>query len=67
MANEALRHQIMGILIEEGQDILDIAKQAESDILEAVKKITDDEDENIRGAKLLGLSLAAIEFEDMFD
>jgi len=67
MNKEAVRQQILGMLIEESPEMLDIARQAEKEILEAVIKATNDEDKDKKAAKFLGVTLASLEFEDMCD
>ena len=67
MNKDAVRTHIHGMLIEEGQDMLDIAKRTEKEILEFVIKAISDDDKNKKAAKALGLTLASLEFESMFE
>ena len=66
MSNEAMRYQILGMLAEEGDEYVEIAKATEEHLYSYIKDYISDDDEKIRTTKSLGLSLAAIKFEDFY-
>jgi len=67
MNKAAVRTHIFGMLAEQGPEYVEIAKKVEAETLEFIRKVVADDDEDIGAAKVLGLTLATLELEDMFD
>ena len=65
MSNEALKYQILGFLSEQPEDIQALAKNTKANLLEHVKEMLVEPDDDRRAAILIGITLATIEFEDI--
>ena len=65
MDNEVTRTHFLGMLAEEGREYLDIGENTRDAVLTFVKELVLDDDDSVQTAKLIGLALAQLEFEDL--
>ena len=67
MSNEAIKNQLIGILAEQGDQELAIARSIKEQVIEFVVELTKDDDEEAQTVKRVGFALATLELDDMFD
>ena len=65
MSSEAVRQQILGVLVEEGLEYVEIAQKFESDLVEHIKKEIASEDEKVKASNIMGLTLAMFRLEEI--
>lgn len=64
--NEAIRTQVMGTITEKNIDYLAIAKKVEEQTKAALRSLVEDDNEEIRAIKIMGVTLALLDADDLF-
>lgn len=60
-----IKYLTLGMLQEQGEEATELAMKTKEDILAFVKDYVTEEDKDKRTIKLLGLTLASLEFEEL--
>ena len=60
---ESAKYHVLGFLAEQGSDSLKIANETKEKVICFIRELIDDECDEIKGAKILGVSLAVFDIE----
>lgn len=67
MDKKIIRTGAFGMLAEKDVDLVTLAQETETKILTFIKGIIADTDDDRKAAKIMGLTLASLEFEEVVD